>query len=130
MLLFFMDWAALQALDGQTVSGAMPRSAANTAAYAAARADLAARGMTISEHISQNVLGPHQYMLTRNTYPYELAPGIVHLVLWMRKKLSIAEARQLLADGGIRGAVVFENAPGTQSVPGVSHYQVFVRCPT
>jgi hypothetical protein len=73
-------------------------------------------------------------VITRNKYPYNLAPGIIHLVLWVNPlgpkvgQIGLPEIHQYLA-GKIEGAqyILFKNEKAHQSVRSITHYQLFMK---
>jgi hypothetical protein len=69
-----------------------------------------------------------EWMLLPNTYPYNVAPGIAHYVLFRRRDLPLTSPSTLLAErfGGCEVAW-YENPEPLRSIKSVRHYQVFVR---
>lgn len=81
--------------------------------------------------LTQGRSGGEVPVLVPNQFPYWVAPGIQHWVLWSpRGPLSTAEIREAIAvqrPAGVREAQWFENAPAAKTVPGIWHAHVFLR---
>ncbi|OAL50569.1 hypothetical protein IQ07DRAFT_611462 [Pyrenochaeta sp. DS3sAY3a] len=90
---------------------------------------------------------PDDYLILRNDWPYALAPGITHIIVWLKQRLPV-DADGALTDAGreaveafvasefregCREEVVgekvlwFKNSTGLQSVRSLEHVHVLVR---
>ncbi|KAF2398058.1 hypothetical protein EJ06DRAFT_532421 [Trichodelitschia bisporula] len=87
------------------------------------------------------------YLILRNNWPYGLAPGIKHLVIWLKPRLPVDEeigaiteegrkmvedflAREVIAKLGIKGQdriLWFKNWTVRQSIRGVEHVHLLLR---
>ena len=69
-----------------------------------------------------------EWMLMPNTYPYNVASGIVHYVLFRRRDLPLTSPAAFL-DERFNGLEIAwdENPEPLRSIKSVRHYQVFVR---
>ena len=102
-------------------------------AYQDFKSQLAARGLTLEDHVRATVLaegrtgGP---VLAPNAFPYWVAPGIQHWVLWSASgPLSVREIREAIAvqrPAGVTEALWFENLPAAKTIPGIWHVHVFL----
>lgn len=63
---------------------------------------------------------------SKNTFPYDIGNGIGHYVLFSLKPMGAKDTEALLGSllGG-REYAYFRNPPGSRSVPGLWHVQVF-----
>lgn len=103
-------------------------------AYQDFKSQLKARGLTLEDNICATVLagaGTKGPVLVPNAFPYWVAPGIQHWVLWSRRgPLSERQIREAIAvqrPAGIREAQWFENPPTAKTVPCIWHVHVFLR---
>jgi Protein of unknown function (DUF3605) len=132
MTLTFGD---LMAYDGRPPGGGLPRKGNVNVALGQYRAKLRAKGLTLDQEIMRLITERHRdekYVIVVNLFPYDVADDIGHLVVWMNPMLvgepDEAEVRRYVADGLNGGPfVLYENLPGNRTVPGVRHFQLFVR---
>jgi hypothetical protein len=100
-------------------------------AYQDFKMRLAAQGLTLEDHVRATVMaGARGPVLAPNAFPYWVAPGIQHWVLWSgRGPLSTREIREAIAvqrPAGVTRAQWFENPPAAKTVPGIWHVHVFL----
>lgn len=103
-------------------------------AYQDFKSQLAARGRSLEDHMKSTVLkdgrvrGP---VLVPNEFPYWVADGIQHWVLWSAAgPLSAAEVRTAITEqrpAWAAEAFWFENPPAAKTIPGIWHVHVFLR---
>jgi hypothetical protein len=104
------------------------------AAYQDFKLQLAAQGKRLEDNILEKVInhadGP---VLVPNEFPYWIAPGIEHWVLWSPPSvgpLSAAAVRAAITEqrpAGAKAGTWFENPPAAKTVPGIWHVHVFFR---
>lgn len=90
-------------------------------------------GISLTDHIVTALLANDDYKFAPNNFPYDLAEGISHDILWIKPSTTLtpAEVEDLIKKEYPRHDVVHMlNAPGKCSVPGVPHYHVFTRLST
>ena len=68
---------------------------------------------------------PGPYVITKNNFPYHVASGIEHLVLWVIGEITEAEIRAEL-DLKLPEYSMYMNVPAQRSVKTIPHYQLFV----
>lgn len=99
-------------------------------AYRQHKNDLHCSNRTLAAHVLSLYFGNPKtmYVIVANMYPYDLAPGIQHLLLWInpRYKMTVREYSKII-DAAFDRAVYFENADQNKSIPGVRHIHIFVR---
>lgn len=68
------------------------------------------------------------WYFSKNMFPYEIGNGVRHYVLFAQKPMSSKKTEELLGKllGGKEYAY-FRNPPGSRSVPGLWHVQVFAK---
>lgn len=123
-------WEELAKYDCDYAQLQLSRDAITAAKYDAHRVALRASGVSINDHILEHVLGDCSFVLEKNEFPYDLAPGITHCVFWMRPgaEVNIHDVKKYLSyEYETDDLIVFENRPEAKSVAGVPHYQVFFR---
>lgn len=103
-------------------------------AYQDFKSQLSTRGLTLEDNIRATVLagaGGSEPVLVPNAFPYWIAPGIQHWVLWSRRgPLSERQIREAIAvqrPADVSEALWFENPPTAKTVPGIWHVHVFLR---
>lgn len=91
----------------------------------------------------------HDYQILPNDWPYGLAPGIVHLIVWLKNRLEVEPTRGDLTPksraqvdafiqwkftrplesllGDTDRVIWFKNWVSLQSVPGIDHVHVLLR---
>jgi hypothetical protein len=70
-----------------------------------------------------DILRGRDLLYTYNKFPWHLAPGILHKIIWSKRPLEVREIESLVpAD-----AIWFKNAPTHQSRPDIWHCHVFVK---
>lgn len=100
---------------------------------------------TFPHHSSTPFADPRDYAILPNDWPYGLAPGIRHLVVWTKTPIAVDMARggdmtagsrrtieefvarRFAADVGAENVRWFKNWVALQSVRGVDHVHVLVR---
>lgn len=103
-------------------------------AYQDFKMRMKAKGLTLEDHVRATILARAKRgapVLAPNAFPYRVAPGIQHWVLWsLRGLLNTAEIREAIAvqrPAGVTEAQWFENPPAAKTVPGIWHAHVFLR---
>lgn len=101
-------------------------------AYQDFKSRLAARGRSLEDHVKTTVLkGRRGPVFVPNEFPYWVADGIQHWVLWSAAgPLSAEEIRVAVTAQrpvGVRHAYWFENPPAAKTIPGIWHVHVFLR---
>lgn len=82
----------------------------------------------LASFVKQKYLtGTNVYKLSRNEFPYHVAPNVHHYILWSKIRLDCHEIYQYLDKvfSPLRWAF-YENPLHMKSIPQVEHYQVFV----
>ncbi|KAF2087081.1 hypothetical protein K490DRAFT_42714 [Saccharata proteae CBS 121410] len=156
-------WSSLRTIIAHNDLHLLTRSPSQLQAYAAWSASTAAQHGTIT-HTSatrtpstppqfavQNptpFASPSDYLVLPNDWPYSLAPGIEHLLIWLKTPLSLNPATGDLSDAArglveefvtkyfrqrlgeaVKGEKVlwFKNWTALQSVRGVDHVHILIR---
>ena len=90
---------------------------------------------------------PNDYLILPNDWPYGVSPNILHLVVWLKHRLSVSDSsghltpeavqfiesfvqetfEKPLGDAGKERVLWFKNSVILQSVRGVEHFHVLVR---
>ena len=105
-------------------------------AYQDFKSQLAAKGTSLEDNIKATVFRGKESdspVLVPNQFPYWVAPGIEHWVLWSPPSvgpLSAAAIRAAITaqrPTGVRDVFWFENPPAAKTVPGIWHVHVFFR---
>ena len=99
-------------------------------AYQDFKSRLAVRGHSLEDHVRATVLkGRSGPVLVPNQFPYWVADGIQHWVLWSpRGPLGAAAVRAAITEqrpAWAAEAFWFENPPAAKTVPGIWHVHVF-----
>jgi hypothetical protein len=85
---------------------------------------------TFSDYIKYNMTNL-DYVLRENDFPYKTDPNIEHLVFWFNGgNYTMSEAKQVIlriTSLKTTDVVVCCNVPRLKSIPGIPHYQVFLR---
>ena len=102
-------------------------------AYQDFKSQLAARGHSLEDHVRATVFKGGRVrdpVLVPNQFPYWVADGIQHWVLWSpRGPLSAAAVRAAITaqrPAGVRDVFWFENPPAAKTVPVIWHVHVFL----
>lgn len=84
-----------------------------------------------TENIRARVFTTNEWAsLLHNKYPYDLAPGITHMVLWFTDHVPSDERVRKMLDSVIEDEMVWwENPDCLKTIPGVSHVHVIVKGP-
>jgi hypothetical protein len=82
----------------------------------------------ISQHIRNTVL-PHgtDWALVPNTFPYDVASNIEHMLLWTSDSTTCSTPDAILRSCGLKEYIYFENNPCNRSVKDIHHLHVFVK---
>lgn len=70
------------------------------------------------------------FLITNNEFPYDLEEPLQHLVIWIRPGCESLITREYIINylNNITSEyVIFENLQGKKSIPGIQHYQLFVK---
>lgn len=127
-----MQWVDLQPFHQTMVSQVFPRSPEVLARYQAYQDDLKKRDLSMDQVIFERYFreASVHWVLDVNAFPYDLAPGIQHLTLWLHPDYSwspqqITEIlQQTLPD---REYIIMKNSPQTQSVRSIPHFHIFMK---
>jgi hypothetical protein len=81
-------------------------------------------------NIIKSILTFRNYYLTPNDYPYDLAPGIKHYIIWfnactMENAVKIASICLNTCSSNI---IVFVNDDKNKSILDIEHYHIFIKC--
>lgn len=131
-----MKWEEFQPYHRQVIDVTFGRDSQVTLRYEQHKENLRAKGQSISDYIREHVFNSStdDARLTLNDFPYSIE-GIEHWVFWVNPLSKLSEEEiELLLDQELdsRGYskedyIYFRNVVSRQSVPGVKHYQVFIR---
>ena len=89
--------------------------------------------MDINKYLLNKIFGNRAddtFVLTENTFPYNVEKTIEHLILWINPKSKPSRAE---IDNYIKNqyknhsAIYFENVDKNKSVPGIRHFQLFIK---
>ena len=125
-----LNWTELTQLNETVVDRVIRRLPAVDRAYELHRERLRADGIAVESYIRDTVMGGRPTALTENNFPYMVPADVRHMVYWMAAgaETSMADVRRrVAAELSAADVVVFANSAGRRSVPGIEHYQVFVR---
>lgn len=125
-----MDWETLKKYDGDPPEKALPRKVWMNIKYGEYRRKLREEGKSLNSHIVEFLVKkPDRFFITRNKFPYDLAKGIHHLVVWANPVYNVSEEeiRDFIESTGVADYVLFENEPKHKSIGEVNHYHFFVR---
>ena len=82
----------------------------------------------ISEHIRKTILTPGKaWALVPNTFPYNVASNIEHMLLWTSGTTPCSDPDAILRSCGLTEYTYFENSPCNRSVKDIRHLHVFVK---
>ena len=101
-------------------------------AYQDFKSRLATKGQTLEDHVRTTVLkGARGPVLVPNQFPYWVADGIQHWVLWSPHgplgAAAIREAITAQRPARVTEAFWFENPLAAKTVPGIWHVHVFLK---
>lgn len=102
------------------------------ARYEAHRAQLRAEGISLADHIKATVFknSTSPAVVTENTFPYDVEPGIQHLLLWSNPAVTRSLGQTLPPPYNTIPAdriALVRNSKQSQSVPELPHVHLFVR---
>ncbi len=100
---------------------------------------LSDHGIDISDRIMERLFKfdvDKRIIICRNSFPYNVAPGIKHLVVWQKSSMSEIDVKNLVgekiklcsAGGKVIRYAMFRNPREHNSIVGVAHWQLFVEC--
>lgn len=70
-----------------------------------------------------DILKGQDVVFTYNKFPWHLAPGIIHKIIWSKRPLEKRVIESLIP----RNAIWFKNSLANQSRPDIWHCHVFVK---
>ena len=87
---------------------------------------------SIADYIQKDVLGDNEYVFTENEFPYKVADGINHYLLWVSKKANgkfdidslIKSQREIKA---CKEFTYYRNYKNNASIYEIEHYHIFAK---
>lgn len=124
-----MDWTTLKKYDGNPPEKALPRKVWMNVKYGQYKKKLKEEGKSINSHIIEFLVNkPDRFFITYNKFPYDLAKGIHHLVVWVNPMYTVSEEeiRSFIESTGV-DYILFANKPKHKSISDIDHYQLFLQ---
>lgn len=123
-------WDDLKKLDGKTIPPLSRKKYVNIQ-YGKYSAKFRKSGTTLEKYIMDKILNDcmdQRIIITPNKFPYDLAPGITHLTIWINPLYAVSpeEVREYLHEFGLDDFVLLGNLPENKSLKQIEHYHLFI----
>lgn len=127
-----IEWVDLQRWDLRCADAKFYRKEEVARAYEDHKRNLIAWKISPEDYIRRTALRNKSYTITPNLFGYNVSPGIKHFVFWTQSYVNISmdQAKKIVSSELRvlpRNIVIFENRPDMKSLPGLPHYQVFIK---